>query len=274
MNRPTDEVLVAYADGKLSAAEAEAVEHYLARDDETRRFVAALTRSAELTRQAFDEPMREPTSKSLADMIMAAPPHPAQRDNVLPMPPRVDRGASWRLDRSALKPMALAASAALLVGLALGSLFANRSGTSHNGILVLGPIAIASDLHEVLERRPTGEAVHLRSERGSAKQRLALAATFRDRLERPCREIEIVTGTSDARPLAAGVACRANDGRWIMEGATRIAANDAGTGDGTYYPSGIREKDALDGLLNMLGAGKSLTVAEERELIAAGWKKK
>lgn len=273
MNRPTDEILVAYADGELPAAEAEAVEAYLAGDDDMRQFVAALKRSARLAREAFDAPMHEPPSRSVADMIMAAPPHPAQRRNVVTMPARANRRKSWRPDRSTWKPIAMAASVALLVGLAAGSFLANRPGITAGGDLALGPIASSSILHGALERRSTGEAIALQPDRGMQRQKLSMVATFRDRLERPCREIELVTDTPDARPLAAGVACRASDGRWIVEGATRLATTDPGPGNGAFYPSGIREQDAIEGLLNLLGAGKSLSAAEERELIALGWRK-
>lgn len=269
MNRPTDEILVAYADGKLPAAEAEAVETYLAGDDNMRQFLAALKRSAELAREAFDAPMREPPSQSIADMITAAPPHPAQPRNVVTMPARANRGASHNI----WKPMAMAASVALLVGLAAGSFLASRPGDTAGGDLVLGPIASSSILHGALERRFTGETIALPPDRGMQRQKLTLVATFRDRLDRPCREIELVTGAPNAHPLAAGVACRASDGRWIVEGATRLTATDPGPGNGTFYPSGIREKDAIEGLLNLLGASKALSATEERELIEFGWKK-
>lgn len=273
MNRPTDEILVAYADGKLPAADVDAVEAYLAGDDDMRQFVAALKRSAELAREAFDSPMREPPSKSVADMIMAAPPHPAQRRKAVTIPTRANHGASRHLDRSTWKPIAMAASVALLVGLAAGSFLVNRPGVTGSGYLALGPIASSSIVHGALERQFTGEAIALQDDRGMQRQKLYLVATFRDRLERPCREIEIVPDIPDAHPLAAGVACRASDGRWIVEGATRLTASNPGSGNGTFYPSGIREKDAIESLLNLLGASKSLSAAEERELIALGWRK-
>lgn len=272
MNRPTDEILVAYADGKLPDAQAEAVEAYLAGDPEMRRFVAALKSSEELIREAFDAPMREPGSRSVADMILAAPPHPAQQDNVIALPTGLRRAAPHRSDRSRWMPISIAASVALLVGLSAGSVL-NRADTMTGTDMALGPIASTSLLHGVLEGQASGDVMALQADRGGSRHKLAIVATFRDRLERPCREFEIVTDTPDARPISAAVACRAANGRWVVEGAARLAADAAGAADSTFYPSGVREKDAIDGLLNLLGAGKSLSAADERELIARKWQK-
>ena len=272
MKRPTDEILVAYADGRLSTAEADLVASYLAGDEEARRFTVALKASADLVREAFEEPVNAQPSRLLADMIMAAPPHPAQRDTVVAMPTRASGSTNRRWERMAWKPMAMAASVALVVGIAAGSLLLPRPGADSVSPLTLGPVSPSGIFHGVLERRSTGDTIALETE-SRPRQKLSMIATFRDRLERPCREVELVADTPDASPIAAAVACRANDGRWIVEGAMRVATTDASTGDGTFYPSGIRDKDAIDGLLSLLGASKSLAAAEERELMARGWKK-
>ena len=95
-------------------------------------------------------------------------------------------------------------------------------------------------------------------------------ATFRDRKARVCREIEVLD--ADMQAKLAGAACRdPASGTWIVEGVARIAAAPVSQGS-TFVPSGTDEKDALDGLLTVLGASKALTADEEQRLIAKGWR--
>ena len=68
MQRPSDEVLVAYLDGEVEETVAVEVEAWLERDPELRNRLQALTESATHIRDAFEEILREP----VPDRLMAA----------------------------------------------------------------------------------------------------------------------------------------------------------------------------------------------------------
>jgi len=60
MQRPSDEMLVAYLDGEVDETDAVEVESWLERDPELRARLQALTESATQIRDAFEEILREP----------------------------------------------------------------------------------------------------------------------------------------------------------------------------------------------------------------------
>jgi anti-sigma factor RsiW len=283
---------MAFADGRLTDTEAANVERHLAGDAEARRQVEALRRSAALLREAFDRPMHEPPPRALVDRILGdAPLGLAARAERSTAPDPVGSAATEGQPDSRVirvgehrKPggrsglasfprtaVALAASLSLAVGIGTGLLIGRQFVASPTADrLALGPVVSGSPIHSLLETRPSGQSVAL-SERSGNPLRAAALTTFRDRAGRLCREIEIFAGSDADLPIAAAVACRAPRSEWQMEGAARIATDRNGQ-NSTYVPSGNREKDALDGLLVMLGAGKSLPPDEEQRLIARGWR--
>jgi hypothetical protein len=163
----------------------------------------------------------------------------------------------------------LAASVALAVGITAGVFLGRQSGQPV-GELALGVVPGESALHRLLERQPSGGTLEIGGAKGTAR-RLSVVATFRDRHARACREVEVLLPGADQPAIAAAVACRDAMGRWVVEGATRLASAPHTT-HGGFEPSGVSEKDALEGLLTMLGAQRVLGPAEEKALIAHGWK--
>src|SRR5579859_6337844 len=65
MQRPSDEVLVAYLDGEVDETTAVEVESWLERDPELRSRLQVLTESATQIRDAFEEILREPVPERL-----------------------------------------------------------------------------------------------------------------------------------------------------------------------------------------------------------------
>lgn len=265
MTRPTDEELMAYADGALDPVTHARVEAYLATNAEARADVATFHRTAVLARKAFSTPLDEAPPKALVDAILGVNSTASGTDSKAKQPAgSVDlvdlssRRQPHRLRESLRLP--LAASLALLVGLGAGYV-ASRGGADHGSSrLALGVVKTSAPLADVLERRPTGSTT------GS----YVIVATFRDKQDRACREIEVLSATTPARPELAGAACRGGDGLWTVEGAARIAvAHRAGT---QIEPSGAPEHDALSGILDILGAKPALAPIEEKRLIERGWK--
>lgn len=268
MTRPSDETLMAYADGALPEAERRAIESYIAHDEEARRMVESFRLTGALAREAFDEAMSAPPPADLVARILTAPIGQADRASessapigsatVVPLPTQTRRRAAMPEWLS----LPLAASIALVIGLAAGFL-SSRGGAPTQDIagIVLGPLGAETLISRVLDT----------STSGTTTDRIAIVATFRDRGGRVCRELELLSGSSrDSAPEVAAVACRGPNGTWAVEGAARIArAQAAGSG---FEPSGVRERDALQGLLDMLGAGAALSPQEERTLIDRGWR--
>ena len=135
--------------------------------------------------------------------------------------------------------------------------------------IALGPVQPATPLAELLETKASGTSV-AHTGRAAEGAHMMVVATFRDRKARICREIEILDANMQAK--LAGAACRdPASGTWIVEGVARIASAPMSQGS-VFVPSGTDEKDALDGLLAVLGASKALTADEEQRLMMHGWR--
>lgn len=258
MTRLDEETLNAYADGALDAEACARVESHLETDAAARELLQKLQRANALAAKAFDAPMHEPVPQALVDTIL-------RRGDSEP----TIRLASPRSSSVRAFVMPLAAALLLAVGLGTG-LFLGRHAAQTHDQLALGPVQIESPLHRLLESHPTGGVLDIAGSGGHAR-RLSIAGTFRDRNGRACREVEVMPAGPDQQPLAAGVACRRADASWIIEGAARLAQAPSATGQ-DFEPSGVSEKDALDGLLGMLGAQTALSPDEEKVIMQRGWK--
>lgn len=258
MTRPTDEMLMAYADGALPEAERAEIAAALENDSEARAIVAEFRRTAEISRAAFADILTEPVPDKLVSTVLGARTPDA---NVVDMArARKPRSAMWRT------ALPLAASVLLVVGVAAALLRQQPAAQ----LMALGPVPSAAPLAEVLETKPSGTPLALASRTPDGLDRLMVVATFRDRKARICREVEALD--PQMQPRIAGVACRdPTNGTWIVEGTARIAST-APPGGRDFTPSGADQKDALDGLLTVLGATRALPVEEEQALLARGWK--
>lgn len=259
MTRLTDEMLMAYADGALPEAERAQIAAALENDAEARAIVAEFRRTAELSRAAFANVLTEPVPDRLVKTVLGTPTPTA---NVVDLTrARKPRSMLWRT------ALPLAASLLLVIGFAAALLLRPQPA---GPLMALGPVPSAAPLAGVLETKASGVPVTLASRTPEGLDRLMVVATFRDRKERICREVEALD--PNMQPQIAGVACRdPANGTWIVEGSARIAATAPPSGR-DFVPSGADQKDALDGLLAVLGATRALPANEEQGLLAGGWK--
>jgi hypothetical protein len=264
MTRLSEETLNAYADGALDAHARAEVETQLEADAEARAVLEKLHSTNALAIEAFAAPMHEPPPQTLVDTILKGPALSAGADRDAPWQRKQSR--VWSVRDYAVP---LAAALALAVGITAG-VFLGRQTSQAPEQLVLGAVPVASILHRLLEGHPSGSTLETGGSRGAA-WRLSVVATFRDRHARACREVEVLPEGTDPHAIAAAVACRDAAGRWVVEGATRLAAAPQATGL-QFEPSGVPEKDALEGLFAMLGARQALSPAEEKALIEHRWK--
>ena len=265
MTRMDEETLNAYVDGTLDADARAGVEAMLETDAAARELLQKLRRANTLANEAFDAPMHEPVPQALIDTILRRPGRDPARDrSTTRLQPRAPR--AWSIRAYAIP---LAAALALAVGIGTGLLLGRQVAQAPDQ-LALGPVHAESPLHRLLESHASGRFLGIDGP-GKQARRLGVVATFRDRNARACREVEVLPAGTDQQPLAAAVACRRAQGGWVVEGAARLAAAPSATGQG-FEPSGVLEKDALDGLLGMLGAQAALSAEQEQALMQRGWK--
>ena len=240
----SDAEIAAWVDGTLEGHDAERIERIMAQDPKARAYAEKVWESNEQLRAAFGAPIDEPVPASIKGAILGAP------GQVTALPRRRWQ-AEWR-------PMALAASLALVIGAGAGGFLWTPEGSRM--IAVLGDAPLEGPLHEALEGLPSGTL-------STAGVRPML--TFRDQDGRACREFEVVGELPD--DLEFGIACRqAPTGTWYVEMvvAAEVPENLPDTG---FAPASGAAGDALDAMLDALGAGPAIGPDEEARLLGAGW---
>lgn len=252
-----DEVLMAYADRELGAAEAKAVEEALARDPELARRLVLFHRTRADARSAFGEALAEPVPPELVANVKAMV---AEHQRVSegrgrpagkPVPRRpTSRWLGWGTTRPAL-PLA-ASLAALAIGVAgyLAGHFTAAPAGPGDIAVAIGNVE-APELAAALSQMPGGEEWRLTPNRGEPLVRMV--ASFRDAAGTLCREFELHGAEA---PATLAVACRPGP-VWTIGFAVTMPP----AGDG-YAPASATE--ALDAYLQSIGGNETLSQAEEQ----------
>ncbi len=237
----TDEMLMAYADGELSGAEASAVERAISENEDLAARVALFADSRDAVRQAYEKPPIVPADLEARVRAMAATAAALQQtapsaSNVIDLAARRRVVPFWQLP----------AAAAVALAIGLGSAWLTGQGSGSGGLQVagLGDPAIVGALATVA----SGERVALG---GGAN--FAAIATFRDGDNSLCREFE---HDREGGSTVVAVACR-TDNKWEVRFAIAAAAADA---EG-YAP--VSSLETLDAYLSATGAGAPLSTTDE-----------
>lgn len=260
MTRPplSDETLMAYADGELDADGVATVEAAMQADPEIATRVALFNLSRQKLADGLDE--AEPVSADLLASVKAiAAAHEAKDQKeaeptvvAFRKPAETPRATTRATPRWQL-PMA--ASIALLVGLAAGQLLPwsgdDSSQTSTGEIAMTG--LDTPGLISALTGVASGERIVL--EDGSG---LEAIASFEDGSGALCREFEL---DQPSGQTLVSVACHQNEA-WSL----RFAVAAGQTDDG-YAPASSLE--ALDGYLNAIEAGEPLSPQAEADALSA-----
>ncbi|MCU0902542.1 MAG: zf-HC2 domain-containing protein [Tabrizicola sp.] len=239
----TDELLMAYADGELDAAEMAEVERAMAEDESLAERVAIFADTRRAVKDAYPAPA--PVSADLAArvraMTEAAEARPATAA-VIDLAARRKPAPVWSL--------AMAASLALAVGLA-GGWYVGTGASGGEGLRLtaLSDPAISGALATVA----AGERLELAD--GNA---FAAIATFRTADGEVCREFEY---DQAAGSTYVAVACD-QSGTWDLRFAVASAPDDGG-----YAPAS--SLDTLDAYLEATGAGQPMTREDEAAVLAA-----
>ncbi len=239
----TEEQVAAFVDGSLEdEAEAEAVRRTIETDPEARALAERIRESNALLREAFDTPEDAPMPAAIQAAIFGEP------DKVAVLPRRRAIGG-WM-------PTAIAASIALAIGVGAGSFIGGPE--QQRIIAALGDAPLDGPLHAALETLPSGST----SDAG-----IQPVLTFRAGDGRACREFDVLHELPDKAEF--GIACRGPEGRWNVE--MVVAAPVTETGPSGYATASGAAAQALDAMLDALGASPSLTPEDEAALLRGRW---
>jgi hypothetical protein len=213
------DLLVAYVDGELPAAEAGAVEAALAHDEAARETVRLLRVSADVAARAFADMVDQPVPERLVTAARAGARHAGTQ------PRGVRQGAArWLL------PIA-ASFAMLAIGLAGGYALrgapdqaqvatstAGGSGTGDGYRLATGEVdklaaSFEATLQGVLDSGAAGQSFAYRAP-GVGDGRIELGRSFTTGFGTDCREFHRDETRGAARRASNGLACRSADGSW------------------------------------------------------------
>lgn len=205
----TQDVLVAYVDRELPAAQMAAVETALAHDGAAREVVHKLRASAEMAKGAAADVLNEPLPLRLVA---------AARGRSVPAAART-HGPSQRLaPRPWLLPLA-ASIAALVVGLGGGYLLRDSS-VGYVAASATSADALSASYEATLQGSLDSNAAEGTSftydSPDVGQGRLILGRTFTTALHRACREFGREETRGAARSTGEGLACRAGDGSWSI----------------------------------------------------------
>jgi anti-sigma factor RsiW len=261
---------MAYADGLLGPAERANVEASLREHPDNQRKVEQFRATLKPIRQAFEEQDRDHLA-ALAARIRQAPATASTgrtpRERVAPRHAQSSPVAAY-----ALRPMALAASLALLVGGGLGWFMHSppeRDQTASADLITFddGSLRAEGALAQLLETASSGTALRVRDEQARAWQLTAISS-FRSVADVPCRRYEL---TDDVTGRFAGYACRDANARWLIQAHARLDRKV--NTKPVYAPAGGGGSDGgpLDVAIRAHMKGDVLQSAEELGLIKRHW---
>jgi hypothetical protein len=273
----SDEVLMAYADGVLDPAERDAVEAAIQRHPECRQKVEKFRATLSPLQSLFRESIGIDHLDPLIDRIRRADLAPSQRPARPAEVRQLPQARPMRAPRHPWHqhyPMAIAASLALLIGAALGSLLQPRAALSVPTVGFIGVsdgrLTAQGPLQDLLEHTARGIPVRVELAGGGTWE-LEAAFSFRSIGQQSCRRYEL---TSMAQEHFAGFACRGGDGQWTVQAHAKLDSTPVNPGAGftpASGPSADAADVALEAAIRAASGGTLYRDAEEKAALVAGW---
>ncbi len=263
MANPTDETLMAYADGELDPSARAEVEGMLARDPEARCRLQVFLATAAPLADLFGGPMDEPVPPNLIETVMSAdmPQAGRERPSIAAALDGLRRalfaGPGWAIAVASAVPI-LVVAGAIAWHLSGGS-----PGMTELVALRQGQIFAQGPLERALETAPSGTRIAL----GGDKSTFAFEAvlTFRNRRQAFCRQYDVAAPSSEY----AGVACRGKDGQWRLEIHVAVAPHEPEKD--RIAPAG-RGMSAVEAAVSNVIEGDALGRQDEVSLIQNKWR--
>jgi hypothetical protein len=236
--RPSEELLIAYADGELSGEELRAVESALKSDPALQRFVAQQQALRQHIEGTFAPYLTENVPDRLRETLAHAP-----------------ASWRWRLQQMLASPRrpllwsGFATGAALAFGVVLGILIAPQ-----------GAFRVDRDTGALMARGALSDALdrQLASAQGTD---IRIGVSFKSKDGHFCRTFE----NAGSKGSLAGVACRSAEG-WSV---AALAA--APTDNSAYRMAGAMPDTVRRAVAGMI-AGEPLDAAAEKQARDAGWR--
>jgi hypothetical protein len=253
---PSDETLVAYADGELGAEESAEIEARLRLDPEVAARLESLTRAGELARRAYEPALTEPVPRHLVDLVrgqgqgQGQGQDTAQGDDTGHTAQIIEYLATRRPIRMppAWRPMAAAAGVVLCVAATVG-LFLQAE--TDRRMARPGP-----DIERLLLEHPSYVGVE------TAEGTAMVLHSFRDADSRFCREFEVI----GAETVRHAIAC-APEGTLDWTVVADYAGVPDGGGTETYQPASGLTEDPVTAALERLRAGPFLDPEQEQRML-------
>lgn len=255
-----DELIMAYADGQVSAEEKAWLDGILAVDPTVRARLEPFLATGHGQLPVFDALLSAPVPDRLIDAVRGIKPAP-QASRQVAKAAVARPGWFERLfpNGFGLSP-ALGYAATLLVGVGLGNVLLTSEPADpallradRDGFVASGRLQVALDTIASGDRKQIRE--------GDVRPVL----TVRDAEGRICRQYEIVSRNKGPQ----GLACRESDGEWritvLTGGETAASARNASQGDNPVL------EGMVGAAVKSLPGHSELSAAEELYLIEKGW---
>lgn len=265
MIKPTDETLMAHADGLLDPSQRAEFDRLCAEDPELRASLEVFRATGRTLGQLFQHHVDAPVPERLLDFIRAQeqklsktrrrPWFWSQSDDHLNF---------WRSPDTSVLRMVAIASVAMTVGVGSGWLL---RGTTSDQTMALsrlvqmetGRLIAAAPLQHSLDNLYSGVQAKLALD-GSQELELKVKMTFRNEARDYCRVYEIATSSPERY---AGVACRTGD-QWSVRIQAMLPPSDVSPGQ--FVPAGINNA-AMDAVVRSLIDEGPLSPADEVAVI-------
>lgn len=243
MKRPSDEILMAYADGELKGAENKSVRTFLRSDASARRTVRMFRWTALIVDEATGDVDFEIIPRRLSELFGRRIPRPVQR--YMRWPTRLMQ--------------AISASIILAVAMIWAVVIVDRpiiDGLPADANFALGKVSESSLLAAAFERSFNSERVEIDGYRLVSVQR------FEDKFGDLCQELEITTADMTMPPAAVVVACRRGHQDWDIVAALHTKPTRLRATADAYVTDGAQAHEAVVGILTMIGANQRSTALE------------
>lgn len=239
----TDEMLMAYVDGEVSAAEAAVVKEAIGRDAELQVRVQRLTALQTRLRDAFDADELGEPNPQLSALVAPANPAPASVTRIWP------RANRWVVGSALAACLAVVAALPLL-----------RNDVAPWVAPVADGVALAGEVNAIAMTGVSGADYRLDG------MTVSPVLSFVAKDKRVCRELALASPELNARLIV----CRSGgDDDWCFEAFSRT--HPAGNAAHPYAAAG-REPDAtIEAAYGRLQVVRELSVEDERAAIASKW---
>jgi surface antigen len=264
---PTDEMLMAYADGELEPVEQARIMAILESDHEARERLELFIATGAPIAEAYSRPMNEPVPPHLIALVMNYA--GSEQTRIPRRHSSVSVASILRATGNALfgglRWQTAAAWSVLVMfgGAAVTGFLHHQSKEPELVSLKQGQIIAQGPLKQALDSMPSGTELAVQTGTQSCCTMRAVLS-FKNRQQAFCRQYSLMTG----KGAFAGVACRSDDGQWRLE--VHMAVNAKTAPVDRARPAG-GQAAAIEAAVSNAIDGDALGPEEEKILIGQKW---